>query len=101
MRKPISWTDRKWEGGPREVRVTIHGDAVKWQFQVKGEEWDYTTPPREEDWLEKRLAALHQRGHLLEKEQDLVKRRVLYVEPKRPKKREPRPRDPNLIWKDE
>ncbi len=103
MRKPVCWTDKKHEGGRREVRVTFHGDSVKWQFRVAGaEEWDYTTPPTEEDWkqLEERIQNLHQRGHLLEHERELVKKRVYTPDTPRKRKKEPRPRDPNLIWKD-
>ena len=78
MRRPIGWIDKEWEGGKREVRVTFHGNTIKWQFLPDGaEDWDYTTPPTEENWrqLEQKLADLWQRGHLCKNEMEMTKRR--------------------------
>ncbi len=78
MRRPIGWKDKTEAGLRREVRVSFHAERVKWQFLVEGaEKWDYDTPPTEEDWmrLEGHLADRWQRGHCLEAEMDLVKRR--------------------------
>ena len=60
------------------MRVTFHGNAVKWQFLPNGaEDWDYESIPTEENWrqLEQKLADLWQRGHMCKNEIELVKRR--------------------------
>jgi len=101
MRKPICWTDKDGDGGSREVRVTFHGETVKWQFLPKGaEQWDYSSQPTEDDWkqLESKLAALWQRGHMVQHEMELAKKRVCYTEP--PRVIKPKVRNPNLIWKE-
>ena len=77
MRRPISWTEKLPEG-KREIRVTINGDNIKWQFlNPNAEKWDYDSKPSEEDWLtlEEKIANLMQRGHFFASELDLVKRR--------------------------
>ncbi len=78
MRRPIGWIDKKCPDGPREVRVSFRGDKLKWQFLPKGaENWDYDTPPREENWqeLEDKILQLIQRGHLYERELAIARRR--------------------------
>jgi len=78
MRRPIGWVDNDCEDGRREVRVTFHGDTIKWQFLPKGaEDWDYASAPTEDNWrqLEQKLADLWQRGHTCRMEMDMVKRR--------------------------
>ena len=78
MRRPIGWIDNDFEGGRREVRVTFHGNTIKWQFLPEGaEEWEYTTAPTEENWrqLEQKLKDLWQRGHICKTEMAMVTRR--------------------------
>lgn len=78
MRRPIGWIDKTIEGGKREVRVSFHGESIKWQYLPEGAlEWDYDSKPTEENWLvlEQKIANLCQRGHLFEQELALVKAR--------------------------
>lgn len=73
MKRQIRWTERLPDHSKRDVRVTVHGGAVKWQFKRSDEEaWHYDTPPSEEDWdrLEDELARRARRGHL-ERHRDL------------------------------
>ena len=77
MRRPISWIEKLPEG-KREIRVTINGENIKWQFlNPNAEKWDYDSKPSEEDWLtlEEKIANLMQRGHFFAAELELVKRR--------------------------
>lgn len=77
MRRPICWVDRECEEGKREVRVSFHGDTIKWQFLPNGaEQWDYDSKPSEENWnqLQQKLADLWQRGHTCNAEMELVKK---------------------------
>ena len=84
MRRQIRWTDRDEDGTKIEIRVSFHGDEVKWQFKRKGADgWDYDSPPTREQWeeLETRLRNRYQRGHVaIEKELGLVqtRRRTLW-----------------------
>lgn len=50
MRREIEWKDKTEDGIKRTVRVTVAQSRVKWQFQLKGEDWDYDTPPSVDDW---------------------------------------------------
>ena len=48
MPRQTSWTKREPDGVKREVRVTISGNNVRWQFKRDDEErWLYDT----EDWV--------------------------------------------------
>ena len=78
MRRPIAWTDKGEDGIRREVRVTFHGNTIKWQFLSDGAEgWDYASAPTEEDWrqLEQKLRDLWQRGHACKREMEMAARR--------------------------
>jgi len=71
MRRPIGWIDKNGPDGPREVRVSFRAEDIKWQFLTKGNvNWDYDTPPSEENWqeLEEKLLQLIQRGHIFDRE---------------------------------
>ena len=78
MRRQIRWTHKLDDGTKREVRVSVHGRAIKWQFRRSDEsKWDYDTPPTPVDWdtLEQRLLDRYQRGHVaMERTLDLVRR---------------------------
>ena len=79
MRRPIAWQDKECEEGRREVRVTFHGETIKWQFLPAGSrDWIYDQAPTEENWkqLEEKLANLWQRGHTCKHEMELAKRRA-------------------------
>ncbi len=78
MRRPIGWVDKSCPEGKREIRVSFHADTIKWQFRLNGAEvWDSTPIPAEADWieLEDKIQQLMQRGHLFQRELDLVRRR--------------------------
>ena len=77
MRRPIGWVDKSFPEGKREIRVSFHADTIKWQFRLKGmEEWGALAQPSEEDWrvLEQKILELMQRGHLFQRELELVRR---------------------------
>ena len=64
MRRQVCWTERQEDGAKREVRVTVQGGALKWQFKLSTEErWDYDSPPLPADWdkLLERTEARYQR----------------------------------------
>lgn len=66
MRRQICWKEKSPEG-KTDIRVTIHGQDIKWQFKRSGsEEWDYATQPTSEQWdtLADALRNRYQRGHL-------------------------------------
>ena len=77
MRRQIRWTERLDDGTKTRIRVSFHGQAVKWQFKRGGErEWDYDTLPSEAQWdaLEQRILDRYQRGHVaITKELDVVR----------------------------
>ncbi|MCE9614358.1 MAG: hypothetical protein K8T26_08780 [Lentisphaerae bacterium] len=51
MRRPICWTTRLEDRTKREVRVSITGRAMAWQFKCAGDEgWDRTSRPTAGDW---------------------------------------------------
>ncbi|NMA20240.1 MAG: hypothetical protein GX927_06645 [Lentisphaerae bacterium] len=78
MRRPIGWVDKDYPEGRREIRVKFHADTIKWQFRLKGtKEWDSTSVPSEDDWLEleDKILRLMQRGHLYQRELELTRRR--------------------------
>ncbi|MDD3952307.1 MAG: hypothetical protein PHY82_00155 [Lentisphaeria bacterium] len=78
MRRPIGWVDKNYPEGRREIRVSFRADTIKWQFRLKGaEEWDSSPVPAEEDWLEleDKILQLMQRGHLFQRELELVRHR--------------------------
>ena len=67
MRRQIRWTERDDYGNKTIIRVTIHGQEIKWQFKTTHDpEWDYDTPPTDARWdeLELRLKNRYQRGHV-------------------------------------
>ena len=78
MRRQIRWTELDADGNKRDIRVTIHGRGIKWQFKGRHDaEWDYDTAPSEAQWdnLEVHLAKRYQRGRVaLDKELDLVRK---------------------------
>lgn len=78
MRRQIRWTDKLPDGVKRDVRVSVHGGTIKWQFLRSDKAgWDYDTPPTPEDWdaLEQRLLDRYNRGHVaIEKILNLVRR---------------------------
>ncbi|MFA6816698.1 MAG: hypothetical protein WCS73_10440 [Lentisphaeria bacterium] len=79
MRRPIGWVDKDWETGKRKIRVNIHADVVKWQFQECGAKcWTYSYRAPESYWLELevKLLELKQRGHLFDREIDLVRKLI-------------------------
>lgn len=65
MRRQICWKEKSPEG-KTDIRVTIHGQEIKWQFKRPGEEWDYDSAPSDGQWdyLEQSLRNRYQRGHL-------------------------------------
>jgi hypothetical protein len=79
MKRQIRWTERLEDGVKKDVRVSFHGDDIKWQFRRSDSKyWDYETPPTSEEWdeLEDRILKRYQRGHLaIEKELELVRRK--------------------------
>ena len=79
MRRPIGWVDKNCPDGRRKIRVSFHADTIRWQFRAKGaEEWESTNQPSEENWheLEEKILQLMQRGHLFERELELVRRHI-------------------------
>lgn len=50
MRRSIEWKDTTPEGEKRTVRVGFFGRQLKWQFSVAQGDWDYETPPSQQDW---------------------------------------------------
>ena len=79
MRRPIGWVDKKWETGRRKIIVHIQADVVKWQFQeYKANFWTYSYKASEEYWLEleNKLRQLKQRGHLCDREINLVRKYI-------------------------
>lgn len=78
MRRPIGWMEKMADGSKREVRVSFHADTIKWQFMpVETKIWEYDVEPSEELWqvLEEKLLQLIQRGHIFDRELELVRRR--------------------------
>lgn len=76
MRRQICWKE-KGPDGKTEIRVTIHGQDIKWQFKrptggskrnpdPTSELWDYDSAPTPEQWdkLEEELRNRYQRGNL-------------------------------------
>ena len=67
MQRQVCWIERLEDGTKREVRVGIHGGAVKWQFKLSTDErWDYDTPPSVADWsnLLERMENRYQRRNV-------------------------------------
>ena len=78
MKRQIRWTERLPDRLKRDVRVTVHGTTIKWQFKRSNmDEWDYDTPPSEEEWdrLEEELIRRAKRGHI-ERNRDLELARI-------------------------
>lgn len=78
MRRPIGWIEKMADGSKREIRVSFRADTLKWQFKPSDTNiWEYDIEPSEELWLilEDKLLELIQRGHLFDRELELVRRR--------------------------
>ena len=68
MARQTSWTAREPDGVKREVRVSIHGRRLRWQFKRADEaRWRYDDEPRPDDWeaLEDILTRRAGRGRVL------------------------------------
>lgn len=78
MRRQVCWTERAEDGVNVDIRVTVHGNRIQWQFlRADQERWDYDTPPTDAQWdaLEQRLRNRYQRGQIgLTKELEWVRR---------------------------
>ena len=79
MKKPVSWKGKTADGVRRDVRVTIIGRGMKWQFKRAGmKEWDYDSEPTSADWdtLEDILKRRAGRGRAVVKLETVQKQRA-------------------------
>ena len=77
MHRQVCWVERLEDGTKREVRVTVLGRGVKWQFKAAGaDKWDYTSPPTAADWdsLLARMENRYQRRNVAYADLDRVRR---------------------------
>jgi len=77
MKRQVRWTEKLGGGVKKDVRVSFHGQDIKWQFRRSDEgRWDYDRRPTPEEWdtLEERLLNRYRRGHVaLDKALSLVR----------------------------
>lgn len=77
MKRDIEWVEKLEDGIKRKVRIRFPGKGnIKWQFKRSDEEeWDYTTPPTQEDWtaLLEKVEALYNRRRAPFKDLERVK----------------------------
>ncbi len=51
MKRQVCWVEKLEDGVKREIRVTVHGGKIKWQFKRSDmSQWDYDSAPTEQDW---------------------------------------------------
>lgn len=78
MRRQVRWTERLADGGKLQVRVTVRGETVKWQFKRADEDtWDYDSQPTDAQWdmLEEKVSGRYRRGQVaLDKPLALIRR---------------------------
>lgn len=77
MQRQVCWTERLEDRTKREIRVTVRGSAVKWQFKLStAERWDYDTPPSAADWdnLLIRMENRYRRKNVPHEDRELVRR---------------------------